>query len=239
MEKSTKCSKKKKRLKKTTKKQSTGMSGIPNLFAPPTSSKENELKDPSNEGDNPAGIVPRDQQSIQKNKRRKNLKEQTIPSGAANSKKQRTIDDKKAMDDIITALSNDKTRLENDLDNKNTALKYAKSSNAALTKELNELKLDQANGWADEKKRIQDKSYEDGFRAFCRTFVAGDPSYNWASKFDKEIAAWIADFSEMEEEGIALKRAEVERILAAELARHDQDRTDSDGCLLRHDLPRE
>lgn len=92
------------------------------------------------------------------------------------------------------------------LRDKDTSLDSLEENNTNLTLELEEVKLDRDSGWTAEKRKIKNEDFENGLRSYCRTFLAGEPKYDWAPKFGKGMANWMADLSGWKPSPLPLRR---------------------------------
>lgn len=92
-----------------------------------------------------------------------------------------------------------------------------------LNKEISELKArqeelveDQQNGWKEEKAKIENESFSQGFRYYATGFLANDPDYDF-TKFGEETVQWIEKFkvdeaSEIKARGVELGLEEAEPV---------------------------
>lgn len=123
---------------------------------------------------------------------------------------------KKTAESTISTMKCDLARQEQLVKDKNDYITDLEEEITRLTLETEKLKTEKDSGWAAEKYKIKTESYGDGIRSSCRTFIAGDSSYDWRSHFGAGMASFMADFAVKEAESIALKRTKIEATLAAE-----------------------
>ncbi|KAK1352367.1 hypothetical protein POM88_053306 [Heracleum sosnowskyi] len=85
-----------------------------------------------------------------------------------------------------------------------------------LELKLDELEEEKDSGWAAEKEKLSKESFDEGIKAYCITFLAGEPNYDWRPKFGTGMADFLVDISQKEAQAIAEKRIALEEVLSTE-----------------------
>lgn len=124
--------------------------------------------------------------------------------------------EKKAADLAASNFQSELARQQQITQDKEAIICELEEKVALLNLDVEDLENDKTQGWQHEKERITKESFEDGVKAYCRTFLAGDSSYDWRANFGERMASFMADFALKETEAIAARRAELEQAKAAE-----------------------
>ena len=91
-----------------------------------------------------------------------------------------------------------------------------KKSNEDLTSANQKLKESQTSFTAAERAKVEGAAFDDGVNNYVATFVAGAPSFDWASHFGSGMAQWVEEFKVEQPELIAVKKALIEETLTKE-----------------------
>ena len=91
-----------------------------------------------------------------------------------------------------------------------------KKANEDLADSNKQLKETHTSITAAERTEIEGAAFDDGVNSYVATFVAGAPSFDWATHFGSEMAKWVEEFKAEQPELIATKKVEIEETLAKE-----------------------
>lgn len=123
---------------------------------------------------------------------------------------------------LIKALEDEVAKLKLDMKNVNSKNSNLESTNTTLQSELarqtdltrekdkliaeledkisglqlttEKLETAQTNLQSDADK-IKKEAFKDGIRTYCKTFLTGEPDYDWSAKFGKNMASFMADLA--------------------------------------------
>lgn len=124
------------------------------------------------------------------------------------------------------------TSLQNDLAQQKELTKEKDKSIAELEEKITNLQLNTEKleiakaSWESDSDKKAKEAFGNGIKTYCKTFLAGEPNYNWSTKFGKSMVGFMADLAAKNSEEIAEKRAELEQMVAneaQELAQQQED----------------
>ncbi|KAK1378443.1 hypothetical protein POM88_025187 [Heracleum sosnowskyi] len=133
-----------------------------------------------------------------------------------NSKLNKSETEKKAAISSLSTLETQLTRQVELAKEKDAFIQTLEEKTTDLELKLDELEEEKDSGWAAEKEKLSKESFDEGIKAYCITFLAGEPNYDWRPKFGAGMADFLADLSQKEAQAIAEKRIALEEVLSTE-----------------------